>query len=134
MYWLFQVATIAAVKQLLLETLNDLSYEMLEEFREFLQMIVYQKNLPDISWMVSYTADTEETVDLMVQTYGQQSVELTMEVFMDMNRPDLMQRLSEAHSALKGQRNNTKTATLHNHMFLNKLILYFIVKLGLNFI
>ena len=47
MYWLFQVATIAAVIQLLWETLNDLSYEELEKFKSRLRVMFYYNNHPD---------------------------------------------------------------------------------------
>ncbi|XP_059181749.1 uncharacterized protein LOC131960527 isoform X2 [Centropristis striata] len=92
-----RVATVAAVKQLLLETLNDLSDE---EFKRFLELIVSQKDLPDIFRMLRQT-DRADTVDLMVQTCGQLSVDLSMKIFIDMKRMDLMQRLSglkEKHS------------------------------------
>ncbi|XP_051261723.1 uncharacterized protein LOC127366633 isoform X1 [Dicentrarchus labrax] len=93
-----KVATIAAVKQLLLETLKDLSNEELKKFEEFLQLIFSQK---DLQMDLRDTADRAEIVDLMVETYGQQSVELTREVFMDLNRTDLVQRLSKPSSGLK---------------------------------
>uniref|UniRef100_A0A671Y5Z2 FIIND domain-containing protein n=1 Tax=Sparus aurata TaxID=8175 RepID=A0A671Y5Z2_SPAAU len=93
-----KVATIAAVQQLLLEILNDLSKKQLKKFRNILPSTVSQKNLPDISWMFNYRADI---VNEMVHTYGQQSVELTREVFMDMKRTDLVQRLSKPSSGLK---------------------------------
>ncbi|KAM8734560.1 uncharacterized protein AB9X84_023336 [Acanthopagrus schlegelii] len=96
-----KVATIAAVKELLLGTLNDLSDEELKNFKKFLQLTVFQKDLPDILWMLKYRADRADIVNQMVQTYGQQSVELTREVFMDMNRTDLLQRLSKPSSGLK---------------------------------
>ncbi|XP_037642068.1 uncharacterized protein LOC119497756 isoform X2 [Sebastes umbrosus] len=96
-----KVATIAAVRYLLLETLKHLSYEEIWKFNEFLQSIVSQKNLPDISLMFSFTSDRAETVDQLVQTYGQQSVELTREVLQKMNKTDLMQRLSKPSSGLK---------------------------------
>ncbi|KAM6935595.1 uncharacterized protein PEZ65_005936 [Lycodopsis pacificus] len=98
-----RVATIVAVKQLLLETLNDLDHSELKKFQEFLPLIVSQKNLPDISSMLRQTADNEETVDLMMQAYGHQSVDLTREVVEKMNRTDLMWRWSESSSALKGE-------------------------------
>ncbi|XP_075962778.1 uncharacterized protein LOC142965629 isoform X3 [Anarhichas minor] len=98
-----RVATKAAVKQLLLETLNDLDHSELKKFQEFLQLIVSQKNLPDISSMLRRTADSEETVDLMMQLYGHQSVDLTREVVEKMNRTDLKWRWSESSSALKGE-------------------------------
>ncbi|XP_038568250.1 uncharacterized protein LOC119898145 [Micropterus salmoides] len=93
------VATIAAVEQLLLETLNDLSNEELRKFKEFLQWIVSQ-DLPYISWTLRHT-DRAEIVELMVKNYGQQSVEVTKEVFMDMNRTDLVERLTKPSSGLK---------------------------------
>ncbi|XP_036929630.1 uncharacterized protein LOC119005785 isoform X12 [Acanthopagrus latus] len=93
-----KVATIAAVQQLLLEILNDLSKKQLKKFKNILQSTVSQKNLPDISWMFNYRADI---VNQMVHTYGQQSVELTREVLMDMKRTDLLQMLSKPSSGLK---------------------------------
>ncbi|XP_073341134.1 uncharacterized protein [Pagrus major] len=96
-----KVATIATVRQLLLETLNDLNDEELHEFKEFLQSIVSQKNLPDISWVFRFAGDRAEILNQMVEIYGQQSVELTREVFMDMKRTDLVQRLSKPSSGLK---------------------------------
>ncbi|KAL7393705.1 hypothetical protein ABVT39_014808 [Epinephelus coioides] len=96
-----KVATMAAVKQLLLETLNDLSDKELKKFKWSLEWIVSQKNLPDSSTEVNDTTDSEETVDVMLQTYSQQSVQLTREVVKKMNRTDLMQRLSKPSSELK---------------------------------
>ncbi|XP_073341133.1 uncharacterized protein [Pagrus major] len=96
-----KVATIAAVRQLLFETLNDLSDKELKKFKKILQSIVSQKNLLDISWVLSFAADTADIVNQMVQIYGQQSVELTREVFMDMKRTDLVQRLSKPSTGLK---------------------------------
>ncbi|XP_051251082.1 uncharacterized protein LOC127360674 [Dicentrarchus labrax] len=93
-----QVATIAAVKQLLLETLDDLSNKELQELKRLLKIIFSQK---DLQMVLRHTADRAEIVDLMVETYGQQSVELTREVFMDLNRTDLVQRLSKPSSGLK---------------------------------
>ncbi|XP_050931905.1 uncharacterized protein LOC108899588 isoform X2 [Lates calcarifer] len=96
-----KVAKIAAVKQLLLETLNDLSHEELEKFKKVLQLVVVEWCLPDISWMSCHTADRVEIADLMVETYGHQSVEVTKKVFMNINRTDLVQRLSETSSTPK---------------------------------
>ncbi|XP_078027616.1 uncharacterized protein LOC117265273 isoform X9 [Epinephelus lanceolatus] len=96
-----KVATMAAVKQLLLETLNDLSDKELKKFKWSLEWTVSQKNLPDFSLHLSYTTYREEIVDVMLQTYSQQSVWLTREVVKEMNRTDLMQRLSKPSSELK---------------------------------
>ncbi|XP_068592430.1 uncharacterized protein [Cebidichthys violaceus] len=97
-----RVATKVAVKQMLLETLNDLNLSELKKFQEFLQLIVSQNNLPDISSMLIQTADSEETVDLMMQLYGHQSVDLTTEVVKKIKRTDLMWRWSESSSDFKG--------------------------------
>ncbi len=91
-----------------METLNDLSDEELEKFKGFLQSIVIRKNLPDISSMLSYVTDRAKIVSEVVHTYGQQSVEFTREVFMDMKRPDLVQRLAMPSSGLKGKTKKTK--------------------------
>ncbi|KAK9514206.1 hypothetical protein VZT92_027688 [Zoarces viviparus] len=96
-----RVATKAAVKQLLLETLNDLDYSELKKFKKFLQLIVSQKKLPDISSMLRRTADSEETVDLTMQLYGDHSVDLTREVVEKMNTTDLKRRKSKSSSGLK---------------------------------
>ena len=106
------MATIPAVKHLLLETLNDLRNKELKEFKWFLQMILSQKELQDISWMKRHTDDRAQIVDQMVQTLGQQSVELTREVYMNMNRTDLVQRLSKPSSEPKGKTRKTKAVTL----------------------
>lgn len=119
MYWLFQVATIAAVNELLSETLNDLNDEELHEFKRFLQSIVVLKDLPDISWSSGSSADREEILGEMVRTYGRQSLELTREVFMDMKRTDLVQRLSKPSSGGKNkEEEKQKTVTSQNHVYL----------------
>ncbi|XP_063341012.1 uncharacterized protein LOC134635570 [Pelmatolapia mariae] len=89
-----KVATMAAVTDLLLETLEDLSERDLMEFKWFLQFTRFQKSLPQIL----LRTDTKEIVILMIETWGQQSVEVIIEVFRDMKRADLVQRLSESSS------------------------------------
>nr|XP_033495582.1 uncharacterized protein LOC117265281 isoform X2 [Epinephelus lanceolatus] len=96
-----KVATMAAVKQLLLETLNDLSDKELKKFKWSLEWIVSQKDLPDVSPEFGLTNDRAEMVDVMLQTYSQQSVPLTREAVKKMNRTDLMQRLSKPSSELE---------------------------------
>ncbi|XP_051812818.1 uncharacterized protein LOC110969670 isoform X2 [Acanthochromis polyacanthus] len=93
-----KVAAVAAVTHLLLETLNCLSVQELYEFRRVLRLISYEKNLQNISWTLSPSSDRTEIVDLMVQQFGHQSVELTREVFRRMNRTDLIQKLPETSS------------------------------------
>ncbi|XP_074539674.1 uncharacterized protein LOC141800787 isoform X2 [Halichoeres trimaculatus] len=97
-----KVATMVAVQELLLETLHCLSGRELSEFKEFLKQIVSKQGLKAISlYMRIDKGDGEKIVDLMMETYGQQSVELTREVLEEMNRTDLVQMLSESSSALK---------------------------------
>ncbi|XP_071325380.1 uncharacterized protein [Trachinotus anak] len=96
-----KVATIAAVKQLLLENLNDLSNEELREFKKVLRLIVPRWGALDNSWILSDIEDRAGIVNEMVETYGQQSVEVTKKVFMKMNKTDLVQRLSETSSGPK---------------------------------
>ncbi|XP_053182840.1 NACHT, LRR and PYD domains-containing protein 1 homolog [Scomber japonicus] len=88
----------AAFKEMLLETLNDLSCQEFEKFKEVLELTVFQEDLIDISVRFS---DTAEIVYLMLQNYGQQSVELMMKTFKKMNRSDLVQRL-DTSSGNKG--------------------------------
>ncbi|KAL6109536.1 uncharacterized protein ACO6RY_12638 [Pungitius sinensis] len=92
-----KVATMAAVKQVLLETLTGLRNEELQKFKELLESTVSQKELRGI-WCGS--SDAADTVDKMLQTYGRRSLGLTREVVEKMNRSDLMQKLSAASLGL----------------------------------
>ncbi|XP_019219813.1 uncharacterized protein LOC102080324 [Oreochromis niloticus] len=92
-----KVATMAAVKDLLVETLEDLSDQDLMKFKTFLQFTRFQKSLPQIE----LTDDRREIVNDMIDKLGQQSVEVIREVLTDMQRTDLVQRLSESSSGLK---------------------------------
>ncbi|XP_039475830.1 uncharacterized protein LOC116320693 [Oreochromis aureus] len=92
-----KVATMAAVTDLLLETLEDLSDQDLKEFMLFLQFTRFQKSLPQIE----LSDDRREIVNYMIHKLGHQSVEVIREVLSDMQRTDLVQRLSESSSGLK---------------------------------
>ncbi|XP_076742268.1 uncharacterized protein LOC112431631 [Maylandia zebra] len=94
-----KAATMAAVKHLLLETLNDLSDEELETFKRILQTILPWRNLSFFSRRLSRSSTRADVVNLMVDEVGHQSVEVTREVFMHMNRTDLVQKLPESSSA-----------------------------------
>ena len=87
----------AAVKEMLLETLNDLSYQQL---KDVLQLTVSQKDLQDISLRLIDTENSADILNLM---------------FEKMNRSDLFQRLSDT-SSYKGKIKKTKTVTLHYHV------------------
>lgn len=98
-----------AVKEMLLETLNDLSYQELTKFKKVLQLTVFQNNLPDISLRLSDTENNTDIVDLMLQNYGQQSVELMKKIYKEMKRTDLVQRLSDTSSGPKGKTRVTRS-------------------------
>ena len=94
-----------AVEQILQETLCELSHNEIREFKRLLPFTYFQRSLPQISLrQLGWTSTVPQLVDVMLQTCGQQSVEVTEEVFRDMKRTDLLQRLSETSSRLKGQR------------------------------
>ena len=80
----------AAVKEMLLETLNDLSYQQL---KDVLQLTVSQKDLQDISLRLIDTENSADILNLM---------------FEKMNRSDLVQRLSDTSSGPKGKTKKTK--------------------------
>ncbi|XP_026226732.1 uncharacterized protein LOC113169500 isoform X3 [Anabas testudineus] len=96
-----KVAMMAAVKEVLLETLSYLSSKELMKFRWFVQFTCFQKGLPLIPWRQLEWKNSAEIVNLMMETHGQRSVEVTTEVLMDMNRTDLVQCLSDTSSGLK---------------------------------
>ncbi|XP_072249636.1 uncharacterized protein [Leuresthes tenuis] len=93
-----KVATMAAVKQLLLDTLNCVS-DNEQEFKKLLQL----RNLSHVSSRLRLRADRAEIVHVMLETLGQQSVEVIREVLMNMNvyKSDLVQNLPERRSALR---------------------------------
>ncbi|XP_039475829.1 uncharacterized protein LOC120442745 [Oreochromis aureus] len=67
-----KVATMAAVTDLLLETLEDLSDQDLKEFKLFLQFTRFQKSLPQIK----LSDDRRGIVNDMINKCGHQSVEV----------------------------------------------------------
>lgn len=114
---IFQVASMPAVKELLLETLDDLSYGELKKFKCLLQFTCFQKDLPHIWRQLHVGNSAELLVDLMVEMYGQQSVEVTREVFVYMNRTDLVQILSETSSGAKGKVKRTTVTLMCNDKY-----------------
>ncbi|XP_053182843.1 uncharacterized protein LOC128366186 [Scomber japonicus] len=96
-----KVATKTAVRELLLETLSDLSDQELNKFKCLLPFTYFKKSCPSIPRIQLEPADKTEVVDLIMERCGQQSVEVIREVFMDMKRTDLAQRLSEMSSGPK---------------------------------
>ncbi|XP_077950883.1 uncharacterized protein LOC120811222 isoform X1 [Gasterosteus aculeatus] len=117
-----KVATMAAVKQVLLETVTGFRNKELQKFKELLQLIVSQR---EHQWIWFGPSDAADTVDEMMQTYGRRSLDLTREVMEKMNRSDLMQKLSASslglteepsvekhHAALSKQRLKIQTAAV----------------------
>ncbi len=98
----------AAVKELLLERLNDLTKQELNDFTWFLQFTFFQQSIQHNVWKPLQNANcVDELTDVLVETCGQKCVEVTMTILMDMNRTDLVQRLSESSSGLKGEKKKT---------------------------
>lgn len=83
-----------AVMELLLETLMDLGDEELKIFKWFLQQEEILKDFPAIPKSHLKKADRMDTVDLIVQTYNKQFVEVIKKVLTKINRNDLVQKLS----------------------------------------
>ncbi|KAJ4931530.1 hypothetical protein JOQ06_025825 [Pogonophryne albipinna] len=86
--------SVASLEEKLLETLEDLSHGELEKFKRGLQRISSQR---------LETAGRVEIVDLMVEIYGQQSMEVTMEILKKMKEDyGLEQKLSNITLGSKG--------------------------------
>jgi len=125
----FQIAAETADKQILLETLKSLSETDLLKFKWLLELTCFQRGVPQIPH--SKLMDRHSTagiVNLMVEEIGQQCVEVTKEAFMDMNRSDLVQKLSETSSASKGKlcgklmwKSWYSELHLYNFLFLNDI-------------
>ncbi|XP_078140893.1 protein NLRC3-like isoform X2 [Centroberyx gerrardi] len=85
-------------KEKLLKTLEDLGDEELKKFQWFLQQDDILEGFPAIKKSRLENADRLDTVDQMVQTYNQHSLEVTKKVLMKINRNDLEQSLSNSSS------------------------------------
>nr|XP_029138704.1 uncharacterized protein LOC110004728 [Labrus bergylta] len=95
-----KAATMAAVKELLLEILHSLNDGEFRKFMKFLQL-AFQKDFKDSPRLLRYQYDRTEILDVMVQTYGRQSVDETREILKKLHRVDLMQMFSETSSEPK---------------------------------
>ncbi|XP_038566685.1 NACHT, LRR and PYD domains-containing protein 1 homolog isoform X2 [Micropterus salmoides] len=91
-----------SLQRKLFETLEDLSFGELQQFKCLLQHKHVNEGLPRIPRHQIEMADRFEIVELMVEIYGQQSVEVTREVLKKMSRTDLVQKLSDISSGSKG--------------------------------
>lgn len=93
------------VKEKLLATLEDLHYE---EFGRFKFLLQQSKATMMLAQRVD-VVELMELIELMVQTYGERSVEVTREILKEMRRSDLELRLSETSSGSKGKICDKKT-------------------------
>uniref|UniRef100_A0A3B4UD28 Pyrin domain-containing protein n=1 Tax=Seriola dumerili TaxID=41447 RepID=A0A3B4UD28_SERDU len=82
----------------LLETLEDLSYGELNEFKLVLQRPETTSGHLRIPKRQMKMAQRVDLVELMVHTHGERSVEVTIEVLKTINRSDLVQRPHCAHT------------------------------------
>lgn len=87
-------------KDVLLETLNDLSSEELEEFKSLIKL---EKGFPIITQRQLKVINTEDIVELMVKAYSQGCVALTKKVLQMINRQDLVLRLLDISSGTKSK-------------------------------
>ncbi|XP_071401383.1 NACHT, LRR and PYD domains-containing protein 3-like isoform X1 [Centroberyx affinis] len=85
-------------KRLLIKTLDDLRHEEFKIFQWFLQQDDILEGFPAIKKSKVEKANRQDTVDQMVQTYNQHSLEVTKKVLMKINRNDLVQSLSNSSS------------------------------------
>ncbi|XP_029903843.1 NACHT, LRR and PYD domains-containing protein 3-like, partial [Myripristis murdjan] len=88
----------ATLREQLLDVLKDLVEDDLKEFQWFLQDPEIMKPFPAVPKSKLEKVDRLDTVDLMVQTYGKDTVEVTKKVLSKMNKNDLVQRLSGTSS------------------------------------
>ncbi|XP_071375304.1 NACHT, LRR and PYD domains-containing protein 12-like [Centroberyx affinis] len=86
------------VKELLLETLNDLGDEELKGFQWFLQQADILEGFTAIPKSQLEKANRLDTVDQMVQTYNENTLEVTKKVLKKISRNDLVQSLSNTCS------------------------------------
>lgn len=98
---IYQEPVMAAVTKLLLETLEDLGDEELRIFKWVLQQGEILEDVPAIPKSHLEKADRLDTLELIVQTYSEQSVKVVKKVLTKINRNDLVQGLSNIGSGPK---------------------------------
>ncbi|MED6264338.1 hypothetical protein CHARACLAT_013770 [Characodon lateralis] len=97
-----KVATVSALKQLLVRTITGLSDEELQEFKTLL-LSKSGGSLSQVLLRLIHKFDGAEIVDVMIDQLGQQSLEVTRQILIDFKRTDLLQRLPESSSEHEGQ-------------------------------
>jgi len=97
---------------LLLAALSCLREHELESFREILQdLLDHRKLYSDIPQRLLATADRQDAVFLLVEAYGQHSVEMTRRILEKMKRTDLVEKL-RFRSVFKGMMMKMKCAQI----------------------
>nr|XP_029138622.1 uncharacterized protein LOC110004460 [Labrus bergylta] len=99
-----QKSTVTSLHWTLWETLRGLRYDEQELFKQHLLHIAQEKGLPGAPERQVKTADRDGIVMLMVDIYGQQSVELTKDVLYRMNKTDLLKTLSGTSSGFNTEK------------------------------
>ncbi|MEQ2257027.1 hypothetical protein ILYODFUR_030215 [Ilyodon furcidens] len=95
-----KVATMAAVKKLLLETLNCLNHGEFEVFKRLLQRKDDQEDF-SVSETWTEIQSRKDLVNVMVGELGPRSVEKTRKIFMDMNITGLLKMFPETSFGMK---------------------------------
>ncbi|MEQ2288610.1 hypothetical protein AMECASPLE_024425 [Ameca splendens] len=90
----------AAVKKLLLETLNCLNHDEFEVFKRLLQRKDDQEDF-SVSETWTEIQSRKDLVNVMVGELGPRSVEKTQKIFMDMNITDLLKMFPETSFGMK---------------------------------
>uniref|UniRef100_A0A3B5A5S1 Pyrin domain-containing protein n=1 Tax=Stegastes partitus TaxID=144197 RepID=A0A3B5A5S1_9TELE len=85
-------------RERILKMLVHLKESELKEFKWSLEDRSFMSGLPYIPRCNLEKADMFNLVDLMIQTYRQQSVEVTKKLFKKINRNDLVLMLSDTSS------------------------------------
>lgn len=90
------------LKELLLETLDDLGDDDLKVFQWFLQQADVLEGFPAVPRSRLEKADRLDTVDQMVRTYSRHALDVTKKVLVKINRNDLVQNLPDVTSGSTG--------------------------------
>lgn len=111
-----------STKRQISEALTDLCTEELEKFKSLIEL---EKGFTLFSRKQLEMTKTPDIVDLMVERYSQEYLELTKSVLKKMNRTDLVQRLKDAEGkAEKTLSNQITHQVLINDLFKLKILLY----------
>nr|XP_033471042.1 NACHT, LRR and PYD domains-containing protein 3-like [Epinephelus lanceolatus] len=103
----------ATVQELLLKTLEELGKDELKSFHFHQWLPDVQDGFSPIPKFQLEGADRHDTVNVMVQKYNRQAVEVAEKILGRMGRNDLAQELSERSSELKAGETTEDTGASH---------------------